>query len=260
MASEDAERHLTTAEVATRLGVKPETVYAYVSRGLLTSIRAGGRRGSLFSEADVDRLAQRGREHRPAAGVVERIATDVTLIEDDELYYRGVKATELAASRSLEDVARLLWTGRSADVAAPSALFSAPDRLVRMARSATAQLPSAARLTDHLRVAVAVLGAADPMRFDLSSTAVVRTAETTLATMVSVLPRHPSDDGAARADLRRQGARSGIAETLWPGELRDERVIDIELVPQTLEPTQEVLSRADQLRAQSRAGVITAPR
>lgn len=51
-----------------------------------------------------------------------------------------------------------------------------------------------------------------------------------------------------------------VAETLWPGELRDERVIDIELVPQTLEPTQEVLSRADQLRAQSRAGVITAPR
>ncbi len=50
-----------------------------------------------------------------------------------------------------------------------------------------------------------------------------------------------------------------IAETLWPWEIRDERIIDVELVPQTLEPVDEVLSRADELRAQSRAGVVTAP-
>lgn len=51
-----------------------------------------------------------------------------------------------------------------------------------------------------------------------------------------------------------------IAETLWPGEIRDERIIDVELVPQVLEPTDVVLGRADSLRNQSRAGVITAPR
>lgn len=51
-----------------------------------------------------------------------------------------------------------------------------------------------------------------------------------------------------------------ITETLWPWEIRDERIIDVELVPQVLEPSDQVLGRADQLRSQSRAGVITAPR
>ena len=51
-----------------------------------------------------------------------------------------------------------------------------------------------------------------------------------------------------------------IAETLWPGELRDERIVDVELVPQTIEPSENVISRADALRAQSQAGIITAPR
>ncbi|TWU48537.1 PEGA domain protein [Rubripirellula tenax] len=50
-----------------------------------------------------------------------------------------------------------------------------------------------------------------------------------------------------------------VAETLWPGELRDERIIDLEMVPKTVEPTDNVLDRADSLRNQSRAGVITAP-
>ena len=51
-----------------------------------------------------------------------------------------------------------------------------------------------------------------------------------------------------------------IAETLWPGELRDERIIDVELVPRTIEPIENVVSRADSLRAQSQAGIITSPR
>ncbi len=51
-----------------------------------------------------------------------------------------------------------------------------------------------------------------------------------------------------------------ISETLWPWEIRDERIIDVELVPQEIEPTENVLQRADQLRGQSRAGVVTGPR
>ena len=51
-----------------------------------------------------------------------------------------------------------------------------------------------------------------------------------------------------------------ISETLWPGEIRDERIIDVELVPKTLEPSGDVVGRADSLRTQSRAGIVTAPR
>lgn len=51
-----------------------------------------------------------------------------------------------------------------------------------------------------------------------------------------------------------------ITETLWPWEIRDERIIDVELVPQVLESSEQVVGRADQLRSQSRAGVVTSPR
>jgi hypothetical protein len=51
-----------------------------------------------------------------------------------------------------------------------------------------------------------------------------------------------------------------VTDTLWPWEIRDERIVDIEMVPQTLDSTENVLGRADQLRGQSRAGVVTAPR
>lgn len=48
-----------------------------------------------------------------------------------------------------------------------------------------------------------------------------------------------------------------VSETLWPWEVRDERIIDVQLVPETIEPTNEVVQRADQLRNQSRAGIVT---
>lgn len=43
-----------------------------------------------------------------------------------------------------------------------------------------------------------------------------------------------------------------FSETLWPGDIRDERIIDVELVPKTVAPTDEILRRADTLRLQSR--------
>ena len=48
-----------------------------------------------------------------------------------------------------------------------------------------------------------------------------------------------------------------ITETLWPFEVRDERVIDVELVPKHIDPLETVVSRADQLRMQSQQGVVT---
>src|SRR5262249_61860100 len=55
-------RHLLrTREAAAVLGVKPESLYAYVSRGLLERHRVPGDRGSWFDPGEVDRLASRGR-------------------------------------------------------------------------------------------------------------------------------------------------------------------------------------------------------
>ncbi|MFI5733979.1 citrate/2-methylcitrate synthase [Kribbella sp. NPDC051587] len=181
MTAEGDEDYLTTSQVARRLRVKPETVYAYVSRGMLTSVRARGRRGSLFAVADVERLASRSVEH---SGAVEETESALTLQSGDELYYRGRSVPELATTRTLESVAHLLWTGELTDQ--PS--FPVHRASVDLARAAMAVLPPTARLTDQLRVAVAALSAADPLRFDLQPTAITTAARTLLGTLITALP------------------------------------------------------------------------
>jgi citrate synthase len=193
------ERLLTTAEVAKRLDVKPDTVYAYVSRGLLTNVRPGDRRGSRFAQAEVDRLAGRGREGRRPSGAIERIHTGLTLLTEDELYYRGRPVSELARTASAESVAHLLWLGSPG----PDEPFRAPDDLVRAAAGAVSALPGTARLTDRVRVAVAAAAAADPLRHDLDPAAVVRRAEGLLATVVDALTGPEPGDGP-------------LASRLWP--------------------------------------------
>lgn len=186
MPGESDENYLTTAEVARRLQVKPATVYAYVSRGLLTSVRARGRRGSLFPAADVERLAARSVEH---SGVVERIESELTLLDDDELYYRGHSARTLATTATVEQVAQLLWTGQlPADDSAAAKVFSPQREGVLLAREGMEVVPEGARLTDRVRVAVAVLGAADPLRFDLSAASVTAAAGRLIGTLVAALP------------------------------------------------------------------------
>jgi citrate synthase len=189
---------LSTDEVARRLGVKPATVYAYVSRGLLRSERNADGKGSLFPEAAVEAFAaRRGRPVRDGAGPV--IRTGLTLIRDGRLFYRGHDALQLARESPYESVATLLWTGELRRVP----LEPSPG-LRDLAEAVTAPLPASARLTDRLRVICAAAAAADPLRFDTAPAAVVATGRTVLATMVAALPVRQSDAGA-----------SGFADMLW---------------------------------------------
>jgi citrate synthase len=189
---------LTTAEVAHRLGVKPATVYAYVSRGLLASRRNADGKGSLFARADVDAfVAGRTRTTTPA------VRTGLTLIRDGALFYRGRDACALARDGvTFEAVTSLLWTGRLAG----ADLLPQPD-LLALARAVVAPLPAAARSTDRLRVVVAAVAAADPLRFDTAGPAVVATGQSLLATMVAALP-----DLAASAP---PATPLPLAATLW---------------------------------------------
>ena len=103
---------LTTAEAAERLGVKPATLYAYVSRGLLTRERAPDGRTSTFDPAEIDRLARPGRPRRgrrPATDLV--LPSALTTIAHGIPWYRGLPVPDLAGSRSFEEVASGLWTG-----------------------------------------------------------------------------------------------------------------------------------------------------
>ncbi|MFD5395290.1 citrate/2-methylcitrate synthase [Streptomyces sp. NPDC127097] len=216
-------QRLSTREAADRLGVKPETVYAYVSRGQLTSRREPGGRGSTFDAKEVDALARRaGRREPSASGGELAVRTGITLIDRDHCYFRGVDTSELAAHYSYEEVAEWLWTGELR----PGIRFTAPQDALSAARQAVQALPAHSGPMDRLRVAVIAAAAADPLRFDLSEATVVETARSLIPTLVDALPSHTP----------KQRAADSLAPRLWsrltaePADAAALRVLDAALV------------------------------
>ncbi|MFE6365271.1 citrate synthase [Streptomyces sp. NPDC057806] len=197
-------RRLTTKEAAELLGVKPETVYAYVSRGQLSSRRVASGRGSTFDAQEVEALARRNRRESSGtsgSGGELSVRTRITFIDTDRYYFRGVDAAELAVRHSYEEVAEWLWTGRLR----PGIAFEAPRATVAAARRAVDALPEHAGPTDRLRVAAVAAATADPLRFDLSEDAVLGTARSLIPTLVAALP-------PVRRDHRDTGP---LAHRLW---------------------------------------------
>jgi excisionase family DNA binding protein len=56
MADRVDEEYLTAADACALLGVKPATLYAYVSRGLVQSYKQGIRRQRLYRRAELEAL------------------------------------------------------------------------------------------------------------------------------------------------------------------------------------------------------------
>jgi citrate synthase len=198
---------LTTAEAARRIGVKPETLYAYVSRGLLNSTRAPDGRSSLFDPADVDRLVARPRRGGPGrAGFV--IHSQLGPAGS----FRGIPAIEIAVQKPFEEVIHWLWTGSG-----ESTGVHCPPRLSTVAHEISTLLPPPSTALDRIRAVVAGIAAIDPLRDDLRTPAVIATARALLA--------------AISEGLRESGGGLGsYAERLWmalsPGPLNGARVLE----------------------------------
>ena len=115
------------------LGIRPQTLYAYVSRG-----RVGVRpdpadpRRSLYRADDVAALGARAARGRKTADIAASafswgepaLTTGVSTVRHGVLVYRGLDAVAWAESATLEATAALLWrTGAEASFAAPAAAF-----------------------------------------------------------------------------------------------------------------------------------------
>ncbi len=143
-------------EVCGLLTVKPQTVYAYVSRGKLEVMPdPADTRRSLYRADDVAALARRkqaGRKHETLAantlfGSEPSIPTALCAFFRGRPHYRGQDAVSLAGSASLEEAARLLWGAEQAvDFSSTSPLQAGkPGRLA--AFSALASLAAAGHST-----------------------------------------------------------------------------------------------------------------
>ncbi|GAB3106916.1 citrate synthase [Bordetella tumbae] len=105
-------------EACNLLGVRPQTIYAYVSRGKIEVMTDPvDTRRSLYRAEDVAALVKRkqaGRKHETLAtntlfGAEPSIPTAISTFLRQRLYYRGKDAIELARSATLEETAKLLW-------------------------------------------------------------------------------------------------------------------------------------------------------
>src|SRR5688572_9216345 len=104
---------LTSTAAAARLGVKPETLYAYVRGGTARSERTPGSRRSRFLQADIERLAARRRSGGRAGGLEVIVETDITLLDPaGRFYYRGWDVADaVAAGTSFEEIGSWIWSG-----------------------------------------------------------------------------------------------------------------------------------------------------
>jgi citrate synthase len=204
---------VSAVEAAQRLGVKQETLYAYVSRGLLTRRRAEDGRSSLFDPAELDRLTDRGRPRRAAGTGDFVIESGLTEVADGRFRYRGMEVTKLALWRPFEEVAGWLWTGTlGRDGTTPA--WQATEEAVLAGTGAQAALPEGTLPLERLRVIVPAMAATDPLRLHLDAPAVMSAGRNIIAGMVECLPT----PGAAAATAVVPSARladGGIAGRFW---------------------------------------------
>ncbi|MCP3939007.1 MAG: citrate synthase [Actinomycetia bacterium] len=188
---------INSRAAAERLGVKVETLYAYVSRGLIDAHQVEGSRGSHFHPADVDALAQRSRGGDKRSALT--VTSAVTRIEGGHYWYRGIDPLSLIGSHHFEQVAELLWG--SVEWSREDRTWPQSHETARLARATIALLPPLERPISRLTVAMAVIGALDELKHDLDPSAVRATARRMLATLALTLDTAPVETASIAGRL-----------------------------------------------------------
>ncbi|HEY8524651.1 MAG TPA: citrate/2-methylcitrate synthase [Acidimicrobiales bacterium] len=206
---------MSSAEAAARLGVKRETLYSYVSRGLIRSEPGEGRR-RRFRRDDVERVALQGRKADRQAGTSLVMESSVSVVEHGRLLYRGVDAAELAATQPFESVAGLLWddVDGEADWDAPAS-WGAP----AAALAAQSSWPADALPRERLMLAATTLSIAHGQQMERTRAAVLQHAGPFVSALVDALDAGPgrvrSGPAAAEADTDAEAAIAArVAEAL----------------------------------------------
>ncbi len=202
------ETGLTAAEVAEILGIKRQTVYAYVSRGILHRRLSLDGRTSLFDRSEVEEL-RLGRRPEQDGEMRTILTSGVTRVADEGLWIRGHDVVELIeGGAGFVDLVELVWGGSdgledgSADGSAwPPAGPVADDLL-----PAAVDADDPATLLDQMQILVAVAGSGDPLRHDLSARSVRAAGRRAITVMATGCG--PIDDGPPPVD-------GSLAAALW---------------------------------------------
>ncbi|NKB59702.1 MAG: helix-turn-helix domain-containing protein [Alphaproteobacteria bacterium] len=125
-------QEISAAEASATLGVSRDTLYAYVSRGLVRAAQdPEDARKSLYDRRDIDALLARKRRGRSRKEIAAStlnwgepvLPSKITRIADGAFYYCGADAVALSRDASLEDIARRI---ARIPVAASAAVHDGP--------------------------------------------------------------------------------------------------------------------------------------
>jgi citrate synthase len=202
-------RYLTAQEAADELGIKPATLYAYVSRGLIRSEATGdSQRKRRYLKEDVQKLKERREARRNPSQIAEGalnwgtpvLESALTLIANHRFYYRGYDALTLARTHTVEQVATLIWLGELSTES--STLFGPvsnglPAACQKILPKALAEFTS----FEAFQILLPVAAADDVAAYDLRPAAVAQTGVRVMRLLTAI-----AVDG--------KSSGSAIAETL----------------------------------------------
>ncbi|AXH00638.1 MerR family transcriptional regulator (plasmid) [Deinococcus wulumuqiensis] len=219
---------LTTSEACAQLGVKPATLYAYVSRGLVRSEPGpSGTRERRYNASDVAELVSRqALRKNPSKAALEArdtalggalnwgapiLESALTRLEDGVLSYRGRDVRELAGSATVEEIAGLLWTGNA------DGWQSLPMR----ARLNLSAQPRATLPAEALAYALTYAATHDISALDSRTEALHAQAARVLNLLYATLERHYAIPAAPDLPLHQRLARAwGVREAQQVNLLR----------------------------------------
>src|SRR5437660_6453359 len=180
---------LTARQAADRVGVKLDTLYAYVSRGRLRSVMVPGTRERRYRGEDVEALLDTRSGARPSRNpdpeaLMPVLGSSICLIENGRFYYRGHDAVRLSEASTLEEIARLLWLDEAGSELSDA---SGPPR--------SAGAATASGLIERCQIRLAQLADEDLSALDLTRARVARTGWRILRELAAcIVPALPSPE------------------------------------------------------------------
>ncbi|MDQ3377122.1 MAG: citrate synthase [Actinomycetota bacterium] len=169
------------------------TLYAYVSRGMVRSEAAEGKRRSRrYRAEDVRALLERKERRRDPEGVVEGalrwgapvLESGITLVDGGRLFYRGRDVEGLVSEAGIEEVAALIWTG---DAGLAVEIFPGGAEGLSPRVRGTLRTLEGLPPVELFQALLPVASAEDPVGYDLRPAGVVGTGARVLRLMAGVV-------------------------------------------------------------------------
>jgi citrate synthase len=176
------DRYFTAAEAAETLGITVQTLYVYVGRKGIRSQGVPGTKQRRYWRPDIERLRKSARSvAQPTIDL--KVDSELTLLTESDVFYRGRSAIKLAQDASFESVAALLWNADEKQI------FTRQPPITPILFAPLDELMAQQTDVDRATALFPVLEAADPRSYDLSPVGMARTGVDVLRWLATLTVR-----------------------------------------------------------------------